>query len=129
MGPSGTDSGYVKKVSNQQLNGYAIMEKTRRRPKPTKVFFTIHFNKPFDALHAFKDGKLKGVVKKFEGSNGGVYPVFKTKEGEQILMKVAISYVSIKQAELNLNSELSNWDFNAVVKDSKNQWNEYLRQN
>lgn len=126
LGPSGTDSGYVKKVSNQQLNGYAVMEKTRRRPKPTKVFFTIHFNKPFDALHAFKDRELKGVVKQFEGSNGGVYPVFKTKEGEQLLMKVAISYVSIKQAELNLNSELPHWDFNAVVKDSKSQWNDYL---
>jgi predicted alpha-1,2-mannosidase len=126
LGPSGTDSGYVKKVSNQQLNGYAVMEKTRRRPKATKVFFTIHFNKPFDALHAFKDGELKGLVKKFEGSNGGVYPIFKTQEGEQLLMKVAISYVSIKQAELNLNTELPHWDFNAVVKDSKNQWNDYL---
>ena len=126
LGPSGTDSGYVKKVSSQQLNGYAVMEKTRRRPKPTKVFFTIHFNKPFDALHAFKDGKLMGTVKKFEGTNGGVYPVFKTHEGEQLLMKVAISYVSMNQAELNLNTELSHWDFDSVVKDSKNQWNDYL---
>lgn len=126
LGPSGTDSGYVKKVSSQQLNGYAVMEKTRRRPKPTKVFFTIHFNKPFDALHAFKDGKLMGTVKKFEATNGGVYPVFKTHEGEQLLMKVAISYVSMNQAELNLNTELSHWDFDSVVKDSKNQWNDYL---
>ena len=126
LGPSGTESGYVERVSNKKLIGYAVMEKTRRRPKPTKVFFSIHFNKPFDALHAYRDGKLLGKVKKFKGKNGGVYPIFKTTDGEQILMKVAISYVSSSQAELNLNTELSNWEFDDVVKDSKDEWNEYL---
>ena len=126
LGPSGTESGYVERVSNKKLTGYAVMEKTRRRPKPTKVFFSIHFNKPFDALHAYRDGKLLGKVKKFKGKNGGVYPIFKTTDGEQILMKVAISYVSSSQAELNLNTELSNWEFDDVVKDSKDEWNEYL---
>ena len=126
LGPSGTESGYVERVSNKKLIGYAVMEKTRRRPKPTKVFFSIHFNKPFDALHAYRDGKLLGKVKKFKGKNGGVYPIFKTTDGEQILMKVAISYVSSSQAELNLDTELSNWEFDDVVKDSKDEWNEYL---
>lgn len=126
LGPSGTESGYVERVSNKKLTGYAVMEKTRRRPKPTKVFFSIHFNKPFDALHAYRDGKLLGKVKKFKGKNGGVYPIFKTTDGEQILMKVAISYVSSSQAELNLDTELSNWEFDDVVKDSKDEWNEYL---
>ena len=126
LGPSGTESGYVERISNKKLIGYAVMEKTRRRPKPTKVFFSIHFNKPFDALHAYRDGKLLGKVKKFKGKNGGVYPIFKTTDGEQILMKVAISYVSSSQAELNLNTELSNWEFDDVVKDSKDEWNEYL---
>ena len=65
-------------------------------------------------------------MKKFNGENGGVYPVFKTKEGEQIMMKVGISYVSIEQAELNLKTELNHWDFETVVQDSKNQWNDYL---
>ena len=126
LGPSGTESGYVERISNKKLIGYAVMEKTRRRPKPTKVYFSIHFNKPFDALHAYRDGKLLGEVKKFKGKNGGVYPIFKTTDGEQILMKVAISYVSSSQAELNLNTELSNWEFDDVVKDSKDEWNEYL---
>ena len=54
-----------------------------------------------------------------------VYPLFKTK-GDQIMMKVGISYVSMEQAELNLQTELNHWDFDAVVRDSKNQWNDYL---
>ena len=126
LGPSGTASGFVKKVSNKKLQGYAIMEKTVRRPKDTKVFFSLHFDRPFEDLYAFQDQKLLGKVKEFEGKNGGVYPLFKTKEGDQIMMKVGISYVSMQQAELNLQNELKHWDFDAVVRDSKNQWNDYL---
>ena len=102
------------------------MEKTVRRPKDTKVFFSLHFDRPFEDLYAFQDQKLLGKVKEFEGKNGGVYPLFKTKEGDQIMMKVGISYVSMEQAELNLQTELNHWDFDAVVRDSKNQWNDYL---
>ena len=126
LGPSGTASGFVKKVSNKKLQGYAVMEKTVRRPKDTKVFFSLHFDRPFEDLYAFQDQKLLGKVKEFEGKNGGVYPLFKTKEGDQIMMKVGISYVSMEQAELNLQTELNHWDFDAVVRDSKNQWNDYL---
>ena len=32
----------------------------------------------------------------------------------------------MEQAELNLQTELNHWDFDAVVRDSKNQWNDYL---
>ena len=126
LGPSGTASGFVKKVSNKKLQGYAVMEKTIRRPKDTKVFFSLHFDRPFEDLYAFKDQKLLGKVNEFKGENGGVYPLFRTKEGEQIMMKVGISYVSMEQAELNLQTELNHWDFEAVVQDSKNQWNDYL---
>ena len=126
LGPCVTASGFVKKVSNKKLQGYAIMEKTIRRPKDTKVFFSLHFDRPFEDLYAFQDQKLLGKVKEFEGKNGGVYPLFKTKEGDQIMMKVGISYVSMEQAELNLQTELNHWDFDAVVRDSKNQWNDYL---
>ena len=126
LGPSGTVSGYVKKVSGKKLQGYAVMEKTMRRPKDTKVFFSIHFNTAFESLQAFQDQKLLGKVNEFKGENGGVYTLFKTEKGDQIKMKVAISYVSMEQAELNLQTELNHWDFDAVVQDSKNQWNDYL---
>lgn len=126
LGPSGTDRGWVKKISNKKLQGYAVMAKTIRRPKPTTVFFAIHFDKPFESLQAFHNGKLLGKVSQFQGAGGGVYPIFNTREGEQLMMKVGISYVSMEQAELNLKTELDHWDFEAVVKDSKNQWNDYL---
>ena len=126
LGPSGTDSGYVKKLSNTKIEGYAVMAATRRRPHPTSVFFSIEFDKPFKELNAWQDSKLLGKVKKFEGENGGVYVNFETSKDEVIQMKVGISYVSSEQARLNMDMELSHWDFDRIVKESKDVWNEHL---
>lgn len=126
LGPSGTEAGYVKKLSNTKIEGYALMEATRRRPHATAVYFSIEFDKPFKELHAWQDGKLMGKVKKFEGENGGVYVNFETEENEVRKMKVGISYVSAEQARLNMDTELPHWDFDRVVKESKEVWNEHL---
>jgi predicted alpha-1,2-mannosidase len=126
LGPSGTDAGYVKKLSNTKIEGYALMEATRRRPHATPVYFSIEFDKAFKELNAWQDGKLLGKVKKFEGENGGVYVNFETAKDEVIQMKVGISYVSAEQARLNMDTELPHWDFDRIVKESKEVWNEYL---
>ena len=126
LGPSPTKSGMVKKISNTELQGYALMERTSRRPKPTYVYFTIQFDKPFRQMRYWQDGALKKSTSEFEGSNGGVYVQYKTKSGEQIQMKVAISYVSADQARANMEAELPNWDFDAIVSASRDEWNEKL---
>ncbi|MEQ6120614.1 GH92 family glycosyl hydrolase [Reichenbachiella sp. MALMAid0571] len=126
LGPSGTDAGYVKKLSNTKIEGYTIMEATIRRPKPTYVYFSIEFDKPFLELNAWQNGKLLGKVKKFEGENGGVYVKFDTEKDEVIQMKVGISYVSEAQARLNMDTELPHWDFDRIVTESKDVWNEHL---
>ncbi|MCX6338126.1 MAG: hypothetical protein NT153_12755 [Bacteroidetes bacterium] len=54
LGPSDTQSGYIKKTNNQEIVGYAVMAPTRRRPKPVEVFFVIQFNKPFKTLGGWK---------------------------------------------------------------------------
>ena len=126
LGPSKTNSGFAKKVSDTEIEGYALMERTSRRPKPTYVYFAIQLNKPFNELHGWQKGKLNGEIDEFEGEKGGVYVQFKTEEEELILMKVGISYVSEAQARLNIESELDHWDFDKVVKESRNEWNEKL---
>ncbi len=41
-------------------------------------------------------------------------------------MKVGISYVNADQAKLNTEKELNHWDFDKVVAESRNEWNERL---
>ncbi|MCY7357596.1 MAG: GH92 family glycosyl hydrolase [Rudanella sp.] len=126
LGPSDTQKGYVKKVSNQEIEGYAIMAPTVRRPKILPVYFVAVFDKPFDSFNGWRNGKLEPITDVIEGKRTGAYLSFKTKAGEVRKMKVAISYVSEAQARINLNAELPHWDFEKTVRDSHTDWNNWL---
>ncbi|MEZ4902110.1 MAG: GH92 family glycosyl hydrolase [Spirosomataceae bacterium] len=126
FGPSDTDKGYVKKVSNREIEGYAIMAKTTRRPKTLTVFFVAQFDKPFDSFKGWRNGQLEDIQEVIEGNKVGAYVSFKTQAGEVRKMKVGISYVSEAQARLNMTTELPHWDFTKCRQESRADWNKWL---
>ncbi|WP_216616624.1 GH92 family glycosyl hydrolase [Marinifilum caeruleilacunae] len=126
LGPCETKLGYAKQVGKTSIEGYALMKGTRRRPKDTYVYFVIEFDTAYKQFKAWHNKKLIDVNEEFKGSNGGVYVEFDNEQDETVLMKVAISYVSIEQAKLNLNKELIHWDFDKLVNDSQDEWNLWL---
>lgn len=126
LGPSDTQYGLIRKISNTEIEGYAIMAPTIRRPKTVTVFFVAQFDKPFKSLKTWQFGKLLGESELIEGEKIGGYVDFSTTSGEIRKMKVAISYVSEAQARLNLENELNHWDFDKVVSESRTDWNNWL---
>ncbi len=126
LGPSDTQYGLIRKISNTEIEGYAIMAPTIRRPKTVTVFFVAQFDKPFKSLKSWQFGKLLGENDHIEGKRIGGYVAFSTTSGEIRKMKVAISYVSEAQARLNLENELNHWDFDRVVAESRTDWNNWL---
>ena len=52
--------------------------------------------------------------------------VFSVEGNEPLLIKVALSAVSIDEAKANLKAELPGWDFNATVRAARQAWNEEL---
>jgi len=126
LGSSETQSARVKKISSQSIEGEVTMAATIRRPKPITVYFVTDFDKPFESFNGWQDGKLTGVQEQVSGSHNGVYVSFATAANEVRQMKVAISYVSIEEARKNMQAELPHWDFNRIVKESSNEWNEWL---
>jgi predicted alpha-1,2-mannosidase len=126
LGPSATESAYVRKVSDRTIEGYVLMAPTRRRPKATNIYFAIETDVPFSSLQAWQQGSLMGAIETFEGSGGGVYMHFPDDRDHQVQMKVAISYVSESQAWKNMDTELPHWDFDQVVTESRSDWNEKL---
>ena len=126
LGPSGTAGGYIKRVSNQELSGYATMEPTIRRPKPVDVYFAIAFDQPYDRLTVWHDGQERELQEDIEADSMRAYVSFATQASEQRLMKVGISYVSAEQAKKNLGTELPHWDFDQVVEEARTEWDEKL---
>ena len=125
LGPSPTKYGKVSKLSDNAINGYALMSKTIRRPKDTYVYFHIELKDGFTAMHAWQNGQLQGATDSFEGEKGGIYLTL-GKTSKPVLMKVGISYVSEDQAKNNMETELAHWDFEKVVSDSRTHWNKML---
>jgi predicted alpha-1,2-mannosidase len=85
--------------------------------KNQKVYFVAEFSKPF--LSAEESTRA-------DGPDYSRFFRFDTKDGEQILLKVAISFVSIEGARKNLEAELPHWDFDKVRADAKATWNKEL---
>ena len=51
---------------------------------------------------------------------------FETTEGEQVMLKVALSPVSMEGAYKNMQAELQGWNFETVTADADRLWNEEL---
>ncbi len=79
--------------------------------KNQKVFFYAQFSRPFD---------------KFEVEGDYARADFRTTEGEQILVKVALSPVSMEGAQSNMTAELPGWDFEATAESARKAWNAEL---
>ncbi len=65
-------------------------------------------------------------AKEMEGKHLGFYTEFATKKDEQVLMKAGISFVSMDGAQKNLESEIIDWNFAKVCKNTKELWNKAL---
>ena len=94
-------------------------------PDNFKNYFVIQFDKPFSYQATFTDGKLKEGVLAQEANHVGAVIGFKTKKGEIVHAKVASSFISAEQAELNLK-ELGNESFDGLVELGEAAWNKEL---
>lgn len=80
-----------------------------------KVFFVAEFSKPFTHLSIHGDGEHYG------------HTHFVTKQGEEIMVKVALSAVNIDGARQALKAELPGWDFEATRKTAQQAWEAELK--
>ncbi len=93
-------------------------------PANFKNYFVITFDKPFTYKYTFADGALKQSEEQTASHVGAVIG-FKTTKGEVVHAKVASSFISFDQADLNLK-ELGNDNFDEVAAKGKAEWNKAL---
>ncbi len=96
-------------------------------PENFHNYFVAVFDKDFSSAYTWKDGKLNVRKLENEGEHTGAVLGFKTVEGEVINVKVASSFISPEQAELNLKREIGGKDFETVMNEGKEKWNRELK--
>jgi len=98
-------------------------------PENFHNYFVIVFDKDFDEMITWeqeKDSKSKAVKSKdktAEGYHVGAAISFSTTEGEQVNAKIASSFISPEQAELNLKREIGNDNFEETKTKAATAWN------
>ncbi|KAA6350127.1 hypothetical protein EZS27_002490 [termite gut metagenome] len=65
-------------------------------------------------------------IKEYKGKHLGFFTEFETKNEEQVLMKVGISFVSEEGAEKNLKAEITHWNFDKTHKQVRTSWDKAL---
>ena len=109
LGPSLNMDGIITTTTQNSVEGELTNESTRRRPKPTKVFFKID-----------SDAQIKEVER---DDLTGNYLLTFDDDTKEVLLKAGISYTSIENANNNIEIELPHWRFEDVVEDSREEWN------
>lgn len=101
----------MKAVGDNKVEGYRY---SKGWASDQRVYFVAEFSKPFDSFTLAGKDNMYGRAS------------FKTSEGEQILMKVALSPVSVEGARNNMAAELPGWDFEATAQAADDAWNAEL---
>jgi predicted alpha-1,2-mannosidase len=116
---------YVKIIPGEQkIIGYST-KNSGAVPANFKNYFVIYVDKPFELASAWHNWQTDGSLE-YTGDHAGAVISFKTKKGEQVHLRVASSFISIEQAELNLKREVGTDKFETTCQKGKDTWNKTL---
>ena len=134
----------VTKISNTEIEGSInTMGRQWGGPDHARKFFVMRFDTPFESLNAWNSNEILKDIDQFQGSKdawykdstrrshynapcAGVNAVYQVKKGDEIQVKIAISYTSIDNARNNMDTECDHWDFDKVLADARTEWNKWL---
>lgn len=134
----------IQKVSDQEIEGSVnTMGRLWGGPDNVKVYYVMQFSKPMKAIDGWDNQTEYRNIESltshekptrrnatdmtyWDAPSSGIKARFTAKTGEQICVKVAISYTSIANARLNMEMDCNHWDFDAVHQQSQKEWNDYL---
>ena len=115
---------YVKIVDKNHIVGYTT-KNTGGVPGNFKNYFVIESDHDFTFNAVVEDGKINESGSEAKVNHAGAIVGFKTKRGEQVVLRVASSFISEEQALLNLK-EVAGKSFETVCQQGRQRWNEVL---
>ena len=125
----------IRKVSDTRIEGYSHQLSknvwSHDADQEYTLHFVIEFDQPIQSMGGWIDDKLQvsDHIAAKNSKEGGVWLQFDTHQSGVVQARSGISLVSVANAALNLETEISKpfgWDFQAVRSNQLNVWNELL---
>ena len=113
---------YVKVIPEEnKIIGYST-KNSGGVPENFKNYFVIQFDKPFTFVSTVYENNILPNETEAKGNHTGAVIGFATKKGEIVHARVASSFISPEQAEVNLK-ELGKNSFDQLVANGREIWN------
>ena len=121
---------YIKMIDPQTVEGYVISEPTYvqkyQAGATVPMYFYAVLDTPAESASVFHQGGTVSEADQINGAGAMMALNFKTKAGDKINVKVGLSYTSIDNAKLNLETEASDLTFDEALADAEEIWEESL---
>lgn len=116
---------YVKIIPEEnKIIGYSTRN-SGGVPENFKNYFVIEFDKPFTYTATVSDSMLTENKLEQQANHTGAIIGFKTRKGEIVHARIASSFISQEQADINLK-ELDGLSFEQLVAQGQEAWNKVL---
>jgi predicted alpha-1,2-mannosidase len=117
-------------VGNDEVTGSASSTGFCGRATPYTVYFAAQFSRPFTGFGTWNGATISPGSTTTMGGQSGAYVTFDTTQDPVVLVKVGVSFVSMQNAVLNLQTEnpnpLTSAGFDAVRTAANSTWNAML---
>lgn len=117
--------------STRSISGAEVSGHFCRKRDETTIYFYAVFSRPFSQYGTWSDSTLSRGSAQGDGAAAGAYVTFNLSGNRTVLVKAAISYVSIADAKENVDVEspvsgFSSKDFYRAVAHGQSVWNGWL---
>jgi len=117
---------YIKVIPEEhKIIGYTTRY-ARGKLTNFRNYFVIYSDKLFMTTAVWDGTKLVEELTELSSGHTGAVIGFHTKKGEQVALRVASSFISFEQAELNLQREIGSDPFDVVREKGRTIWNKTL---
>jgi predicted alpha-1,2-mannosidase len=121
---------FVSYKGDGRIEGYVITSPVYvniyQKGADVRMYFSARINKNPASYGTFIKSQVSPGQKEQKGAGAGMYFTFNTGENEPVEIKIGLSYTSVENAHLNLETEAKNLDFIKAHKLSTKTWSDYL---
>lgn len=120
----------IEVVNPQTVQGYVVTEpeyvKKYQKGASVPMYFYACFDTPFETTSVAYQDSVWHEGNMIQGPGALMLLNYKTTQGQQIVAKIGLSYTSVENARLNLETEAENLTFDEAQEQAQDKWREQL---
>ncbi|MDP9158818.1 MAG: GH92 family glycosyl hydrolase [Acidobacteriota bacterium] len=121
---------HTKIESQREVSGSSsVTGGWNKQPIPYTVYFFAQTDTPAEKWGTWRGDRLhpgSTEEKRERGGKTGAWLSFAAKQGQQVRLKIGISFVSVEQAKRNLSTEIASFDFDQLRANAVTAWDSVL---